>query len=205
VDCGACVRVCPTGIDIRAGLQLECIACAACIDACAPVMAKLRRPPDLVGYFHGAPGGEARPLRPAALALGGATLAAAALLVAVLATRSLLDLSAVPEQAFRPRLAADGSAVNAFSVAIENRARSPVTVDLALRAGSADVELRPERVALSAGERRQVRVVATARGLPPGRSPGELTAEARTGSGVVGRRAERVPLLVPAEPAGAPR
>jgi polyferredoxin len=200
VDCGACVRVCPTGIDIRAGLQSQCIACAACIDACAPVMAKLRRPPDLVGYFHGGPGGEARPLRPAALALGGATLASAALLVAVLATRSLLDLSAVPEQAFRARLAADGSAVNAFSVAIENRARAPVTVALALRAGGSEVALRPDRVALSAGERRQVRVVATARGLPPGRSPGELSAEARAGSELIGRRAERVPLLVPAEP-----
>jgi cytochrome c oxidase accessory protein FixG len=195
VDCGACVRVCPTGIDIRHGLQMECIACAACIDACAPVMAKLRRPRNLVGYYHGDPPGRARPLRPAALALGGATLASGALLVAVLATRSLLDLSVVPEQAFRARRGADGRTVNAFSVALENRARSPVTVALTLRAGNADVELRPERVALAAGERRQVRVVATARGLPPGRSPAELSAEARVGVEVIGRRAERVPLL----------
>ena len=38
VDCGICVQVCPTGIDIRNGLQYECIGCAACFDACDQVM-----------------------------------------------------------------------------------------------------------------------------------------------------------------------
>ena len=46
IDCTLCVQVCPTGIDIRNGLQYECIACGACIDACDAVM-------DKVGYPHG--------------------------------------------------------------------------------------------------------------------------------------------------------
>ena len=46
VDCGICVQVCPTGIDIRNGLQYECIGCAACIDGCDQVM-------DKVGYPRG--------------------------------------------------------------------------------------------------------------------------------------------------------
>ena len=50
VDCMACVNVCPTGIDIRNGPQLECITCALCIDACNDVMGKLGRQPDLIGY-----------------------------------------------------------------------------------------------------------------------------------------------------------
>ena len=50
VDCGACVAVCPTGIDIRDGLQMECIGCAQCADACDTVMAKLHRPRHLIGY-----------------------------------------------------------------------------------------------------------------------------------------------------------
>lgn len=50
VDCLKCVRVCPTGIDIRQGLQLECIGCAACIDACDSVMTKLHRPKGLIRY-----------------------------------------------------------------------------------------------------------------------------------------------------------
>ncbi|HEY5934074.1 MAG TPA: cytochrome c oxidase accessory protein CcoG [Kofleriaceae bacterium] len=50
VACNACVQVCPTGIDIREGLQMECIGCAQCIDACDTVMAKLGKPPGLIGY-----------------------------------------------------------------------------------------------------------------------------------------------------------
>jgi cytochrome c oxidase accessory protein FixG len=46
----ACVNVCPTGIDIRDGPQLECITCALCIDACNETMEKLGRPLDLIGY-----------------------------------------------------------------------------------------------------------------------------------------------------------
>ena len=50
VDCGACVNTCPTGIDIRAGLQMECIGCAQCIDACDAIMTKLKRPKGLIRY-----------------------------------------------------------------------------------------------------------------------------------------------------------
>lgn len=50
VDCGACVVTCPTGIDIRDGLQMECIGCAQCIDACDVVMDKLKRPRGLIRY-----------------------------------------------------------------------------------------------------------------------------------------------------------
>ncbi len=50
VDCNACVAVCPMGIDIRDGQQLECITCALCIDACDQVMDKLGRPRGLISY-----------------------------------------------------------------------------------------------------------------------------------------------------------
>jgi cytochrome c oxidase accessory protein FixG len=50
VDCKQCVEVCPTGIDIRNGTQLECINCTACIDACNSVMQKLRWPTGLIRY-----------------------------------------------------------------------------------------------------------------------------------------------------------
>ena len=50
VDCGICVQVCPTGIDIRNGLQYECIGCAACIDACDQVMEKVGYPKGLIRY-----------------------------------------------------------------------------------------------------------------------------------------------------------
>ena len=50
VDCNACVAVCPMGIDIRDGLQMECITCALCIDACDGVMDKLGREQGLIAY-----------------------------------------------------------------------------------------------------------------------------------------------------------
>jgi cytochrome c oxidase accessory protein FixG len=50
VDCGACVAVCPTGIDIREGLQMECIGCTQCIDACDGIMDKLGRKRGLIRY-----------------------------------------------------------------------------------------------------------------------------------------------------------
>ena len=50
IDCNACVAVCPTGIDIRDGQQLECISCALCIDACNDIMRKLDREQGLISY-----------------------------------------------------------------------------------------------------------------------------------------------------------
>jgi len=66
VACSRCVAVCPTGIDIRQGLQIECIGCAACIDACDAVMARLHRPPGLIRYdsLAGLAGGVTRWVRP---------------------------------------------------------------------------------------------------------------------------------------------
>ena len=50
IDCDLCVQVCPTGIDIRNGTQMECTNCTACIDACNMMMKKTSRPPDLIKY-----------------------------------------------------------------------------------------------------------------------------------------------------------
>jgi cytochrome c oxidase accessory protein FixG len=50
IDCKLCVQVCPTGIDIRNGTQLECVNCTACIDACDMVMEKTHRPLRLIGF-----------------------------------------------------------------------------------------------------------------------------------------------------------
>ena len=66
VDCRRCVQVCPTGIDIRNGMQLECIGCAACVDACDDIMHKLKRPPGLVRYdsYKGLNSGKTKFIRP---------------------------------------------------------------------------------------------------------------------------------------------
>lgn len=50
IDCGLCVKVCPTAIDIRNGTQLECVSCTACIDACDQMMESVKRPKGLIRY-----------------------------------------------------------------------------------------------------------------------------------------------------------
>ncbi len=50
IDCGLCVQVCPTGIDIRDGLQMECVSCTACIDACNMMMQKTGQPEHLIKW-----------------------------------------------------------------------------------------------------------------------------------------------------------
>jgi len=82
IACNRCVQVCPTGIDIRHGLQMECIGCAACIDACDEVMTRVKRPTGLIRYDSLAAfgGGTTRWLRPRTVVYGillaiGATVA----------------------------------------------------------------------------------------------------------------------------------
>ena len=79
IACNRCVQVCPTGIDIRQGLQIECIGCAACIDACDEVMTRLNKPRGLVRYdsLRGLAGRATRWFRPR-VALYGVLLAVGA-------------------------------------------------------------------------------------------------------------------------------
>ncbi len=66
IDCKLCVHVCPTGIDIRNGTQLECVNCTACIDACDEVMVKINKPKGLIRYasFSGIKNGVSKLINP---------------------------------------------------------------------------------------------------------------------------------------------
>jgi cytochrome c oxidase accessory protein FixG len=91
VDCKRCVVVCPTGIDIRNGVQMECLACTACIDACDEIMDKLGRPRGLVRYdsLDGLAGKPRRVVRPRLLIYTGLLVVGA--VVAFVATRRRTD------------------------------------------------------------------------------------------------------------------
>jgi len=124
VDCNRCVVVCPTGIDIRNGLQIDCIGCARCIDACDAVMDKLERPRGLIRYdsLRGFAGeAKAAMWRPrtvlyGALGIVGTVVMTFALVRSVAYEANLLRLPGAPP------MTVEGTMVrNAFEVHVVNK------------------------------------------------------------------------------------
>jgi polyferredoxin len=114
--------VCPTGIDIRNGLQLECIGCTACVDACNDIMAKVGRPSGLVRYnSHNAlNGGRTRYLRPRTVAY--TVLAALGLAAFGLSLSTLKPVRVLAKRlAGAPFYTGDGVVRNQFTLRLINK------------------------------------------------------------------------------------
>jgi len=94
IDCGACVRTCPTGIDIREGLQMECITCTQCIDACDDIMENIGKPPGLISYTseNNLAGKRTHLIRPRTIIYLVLWVGLAAALIIALATRNSYDI-----------------------------------------------------------------------------------------------------------------
>lgn len=134
VDCRRCVTVCPTGIDIRNGLQLECIGCAACVDACDDIMTKLKRPKGLVRYdsMNGLAGKKKCFFRPRIflyLFLGGLGLAALSLATVQKAKPYTITSSRMSG----PPFYIDGTTVrNNYQLRLLNKRNQPATFQVSL-------------------------------------------------------------------------
>ncbi len=131
IDCRMCVLTCPTGIDIRDGLQMECIHCTQCMDACDFVMGRIGRPPGLIRYSSRdeLAGRGGRAFRPR-LVLYPATLALClGLLVWGLATRTNADVTLLRGLGTPYTVETDGGVVNQVRIKVANRG----TVDRAYR------------------------------------------------------------------------
>ena len=133
VDCSICVQVCPTGIDIRQGLQLECIACAACIDACDQVMDKVGSPRGLIRYStenalakHYTVGEMfSHLLRPRTLLYSSILLAIILAAAWSLAHRVPLKVDVLRDRSTLSREADDGRIENVFRLHISNTDEAP--------------------------------------------------------------------------------
>jgi len=143
VACNRCVQVCPTGIDIRQGLQLECIGCAACIDACDEVMTKVERPKGLIRYdsHTGLSGGVTRWLRPRTLVYGALLLVGAA--VATYAFSTVKPASFLVYRMSGAAYFVDHQDVrDQFLVRIVNKHSAPATFTVRMTGLPAGVEAR---------------------------------------------------------------
>jgi len=137
IDCKRCVAVCPTGIDIRDGLQMECLACTQCVDACDEVMDKVKRPRGLIDFAsqNELKGEPRRTVRPRLMIYAGLMLISMTTLGVSLATRTPFEANI-----FRPRggmpFVVDGDIVrNAFEVHVFNKNPENARFTIALSGG----------------------------------------------------------------------
>ena len=129
VDCHQCINVCPTGVDIRNGIQLGCIQCGLCIDACDNVMREIGRPAGLIGYdtdinMQRRREGKAplyRIIRPRTLIYAAAIAIVGGIMLYALATRTTMDVNVLHERNPLFVQLSDGGVRNDYTVRILNR------------------------------------------------------------------------------------
>ncbi len=132
IDCKLCVHVCPTGIDIRNGTQLECVNCTACIDACDEVMVKINKPKGLIRYasYDSIKEGVKGLFNNRVKAYSVVLLLLISVLITALATRSEIDVTIlkVPGQLYQKT--DDGQITNLYNVQFINKTFEPTEVSL---------------------------------------------------------------------------
>lgn len=167
VDCGLCVIVCPTGIDIRKGQQYECIGCGACIDACDPVMDKLGLPRGLIRYTtenalakHFSSKDVIRHvLRPRIILYMVILTAIIAASVWSISTRIPLKVDVIRDRSILTRESDDGRIENVYNLKIMNTTEAPKRYALSVT-GMDGIEIAGERIVeVASAENHEVTVV----------------------------------------------
>jgi cytochrome c oxidase accessory protein FixG len=130
IDCKQCVAVCPMGIDIRDGPQLECIQCALCIDTCDDIMLKVGRPIKLIAYdtfrnLEASGHGERAPirlLRPRTILYGSLLALVSVVMLVALSNKTVLDVNVLRDRNPLYVQLADGGLRNGYTVKLLNKA-----------------------------------------------------------------------------------
>ncbi|MEO1091905.1 MAG: cytochrome c oxidase accessory protein CcoG [Pseudomonadota bacterium] len=133
IDCKQCVAVCPTGVDIRDGLQLECIGCGLCIDACNDVMERIGRPRHLITYDSArntelrGQGDQPRRriVRPRTLIYVALLALVGGLMLFGLVNRAEMHVGIERDRAALFTTLSDGSIRNGYTVKIQNKTNYP--------------------------------------------------------------------------------
>jgi cytochrome c oxidase accessory protein FixG len=143
VNCRQCVAVCPTGIDIRNGTQMECVNCTACIDACDSVMEKIGRPAGLIRYASLNSIEKGLPFRfTARMSLYATVLGAlVALFFVLLFTRSEVQSMFLRAPGALFQETADGKISNIYTLKIINKTSRELPIELRLENAEGDLKL----------------------------------------------------------------
>ncbi|MDV3254381.1 MAG: hypothetical protein LOX98_02950, partial [Lysobacter sp.] len=184
IDCTMCVQVCPVGIDIRNGLQYECIACGACIDACDDVMDKMGYPHGLIRYStqNAIDGKPSRVLRPRMFIYGALLLVLVAGWAWGIAARSPLIVDVLRDRNALYRVVEDG-VDNGYTIKLVNKSQTAQVYTVELQADPA-ITLRggTRTVEAAAGDVLSIPVELTAPATVTGRHEVGFVVESTDGS-----------------------
>lgn len=143
IDCKACVRVCPTGIDIRNGTQLECINCTACIDACDEIMEKINKPKNLILFAS-----ENTIVRKESLKFTGRIKAYSTVLLTIflslvilLSTRDVVDITILRVQGMIYQKLPDGYTGNLYSARMFNKTHKELLIDFNIPKDQGEIQV----------------------------------------------------------------
>jgi cytochrome c oxidase accessory protein FixG len=165
VDCGACVRTCPTGIDIREGLQMECIACTQCIDACDTIMDRVGKPRGLIRYTseNELAGISKSLLRPRTVAYAFLLIGFTTAFTVSLANRSAYDINIGRVVGDPYIVLQDDQIANRLRFRVRNQTGSPSSFEI-VGASPDEMEIRVvgvQPVALDPGEMKRIEAFVT--------------------------------------------
>ncbi len=153
IDCTLCVQVCPTGIDIREGLQLACISCGACVDACNDVMDQMGYTPNLISYTseRALAGKQTQWFRPRLIGYAATLLLMFAGMYWGLDSRSLVALD-VSKDRLMFRENNEGYIENIYVLKIINKTQQSQSYRIGMQAPENLLLSAPEKIRLDAGE-----------------------------------------------------
>lgn len=134
IDCNLCVKVCPTGIDIRNGTQLECVNCTACIDACNEVMDKVNRPQHLIRYdsFNGIKKGVKLRFTPRIAAYSAVLVLLLSILSFSLANRNDVEATVLRAKGMLYNEVDEHTLSNLYNVTVKNKTNQAIPVTFKL-------------------------------------------------------------------------
>jgi len=143
IDCFACVRVCPTGIDIRNGTQLECVNCTACIDACDAIMESIHKPKGLVRYAseNSITKGVKLKINNRIKAYSAVLMLLISLLVFLIVSRTDLDVRLMRTAGMTYNTLPDGRITNLYNLKLANKTHKDIDFTLKLENVPGEIEL----------------------------------------------------------------
>ena len=151
IDCMQCVKVCPTGIDIRNGVQLECVNCTACMDACDFMMDKVGSPKGLIRYAseNGIAKKEKLKITPRIIAYSAVLLALISFLVVLLATRKDVDTTILRTPGMLFQQQENNRISNLYNIRLINKTRNNIPITLKLESENGEIQMVGKNIVLT--------------------------------------------------------